>query len=80
SNALETRQVQLALWESKINHTLLEAPGLDKELSAGQRIMFRDNDANCTELVGLEPVMLYLDRWHSFCDDRSVIAASYALL
>lgn len=80
NNALETKQVQLALWESKINHTLLEAPGLDEELGAGQKIMFRDNDTHFTEIEGLSSIMHYLDRYHSFCSDRPVTAASYALI
>ena len=37
NKATETKQIQLALWESKINHTLLEAPGLDREHGVGQK-------------------------------------------
>ena len=80
NNALETKQVQLALWESKINHTLPEVPCLDKELGTSQRIMFRDNDTHFTEISGLSSILHYLDRYHSFCADRPVTAASYALL
>ncbi|KAF2626204.1 hypothetical protein BU25DRAFT_412038 [Macroventuria anomochaeta] len=80
NNALETKQIQLALWESKINHALLEAPGLDKEHGAGQKIMFRDNDTHFTEVSGLSSILHYLDRYHSFCSDRPVTAASYFLL
>lgn len=80
SNARETKQVQLALWESKISYELLEAPELDKNLSAEQRLMFRDSDTHATEVHGLSSILHYVDRYHSFCADRPVTAAAYALL
>lgn len=80
SDALETKQVQLALWESKTNHTLLERPELDEDVVASPRPMFRDNDMNSTEVEGLSSILHYLDRYHSFCADRPVTATSYALV
>lgn len=80
TNALETKQIQLALWEAKINHTLLDAPGLDRESSPGQKVMYRDGDTHFTEVQGVTAVLHYLDRYHSFCADRPVTARSYALL
>lgn len=80
SNVLETKQVQLALWESKINHTLLKAPELDKNLGTGQKIVFRDNDTFFTEVEGITSTLHYLDRYHSFCAEKPVTAAAYALL
>jgi hypothetical protein len=79
-NARETKQIQLALWESKINHTLLESPDFDKDHGLVQKIMFRDNDTHFTEVSGVTSILHYLDRYHSFCADKPVTAASYALL
>lgn len=80
NNALETKQVQLALWESKINHTILESPVLATEHGANQSITFRDDDAHSTEVLGLTSILHYIDRYHSFCLDKPVTAASYSLL
>lgn len=80
NNAIETKQVQLALWESKINHTLLEAPGLDKLHSASQPVHFRDNDTHFTEVSGLRSVLYYIDRYYPLCSDKPVTAAAYTLL
>ena len=80
NSALETKQIQLALWEAKINHTLLEAPDLDKEHGSGQKLVFRDNDTHFTEVEGVAATLHYLDRYHSFCADRPVTAVSYSLL
>ncbi|KAF1352728.1 hypothetical protein EJ07DRAFT_66071, partial [Lizonia empirigonia] len=80
NNAIETKQVQLALWESKINHTLLEAPGLDKLHSSSQPVHFRDNDTHFTEVSGLRSVLYYIDRYYPLCSDKPVTAAAYTLL
>ncbi|KAH6633311.1 hypothetical protein C7974DRAFT_392504 [Boeremia exigua] len=80
SNVLEMKQVQLALWESKINHKVLEAPDLEKGLVTEQRLVFRDNDTHFTEVEGLSSVLHYIDRYHSFCADKPVTSAAYALL
>ncbi|KAJ4399261.1 hypothetical protein N0V91_009541 [Didymella pomorum] len=80
TDELETKQIQLALWEAKINHTLLDAPDLDMMLGGGQRIMYRDDDTHLTEVEGITAVFYYLDRYHSFCADRPVTARSYTLL
>ncbi|KAJ4332620.1 hypothetical protein N0V87_008248 [Didymella glomerata] len=80
TNTLETKQIQLALWEAKINHTLIDAPELDKEFGSGQKIMYRDDDTQFTEVEGVAVILHYLDRYHSFCSDRPVTARSYALL
>ncbi|KAJ4983907.1 isochorismatase family protein family [Stagonosporopsis vannaccii] len=79
-NALETKQVRLALWESKIDHRLLEAPRLEKELGVGQKVLFRDNDTHFTEVEGVTSALHYLDRYYSFCADKPVTAAAYVLL
>jgi nicotinamidase-related amidase/glutathione S-transferase/alkylated DNA repair dioxygenase AlkB len=80
TNALETKQIQLALWEAKIGHTMLDAPDLDKEFGLGQKVMFRDDDTHFTEVEGVAAILHYLDRYHSFCADRPVTARSYALV
>ena len=80
SSLLETKQVQLALWESKVSHSVLEAPELDKVYALQQRPMFRDNDGDATEVDGVSAILHYIDRYHSFCADKPVTAASYALL
>ncbi|KAF1931435.1 uncharacterized protein M421DRAFT_418072 [Didymella exigua CBS 183.55] len=80
SNAVETKQIQLALAEAKINHTLLDAPDLDIALGSGQKIMYRDSDTHCTEVEGVAAILHYIDRYHSFCADRPVTAKAYALL
>ncbi|KAJ8110430.1 hypothetical protein OPT61_g6724 [Boeremia exigua] len=80
NDALKLKQAQLALWESKVNHIVLEAPDLDKELCARQTLVIRDNDTHFTEVEGLSSILHYLDRYHSFCADKPVTAAAYALL
>ncbi|KAG9203731.1 hypothetical protein G6514_002344 [Epicoccum nigrum] len=77
---LETNQVQLALWESKVSYSVLEAPYLDKVYALQRRLMFRDNDEKATEVDGVSAILHYIDRYHSFCADKPVTAASYALL
>jgi glutathione S-transferase len=42
--------------------------------------MFRDNDGEATEVNGVSAILHYVDRYHSFCADKPVTAASYALL
>lgn len=80
SSSLETKQIQLALWESKVTHSVLEAPDLDKVYALHRRPMFRDNDGEATEVNGVSAILHYVDRYHSFCADKPVTAASYALL
>ncbi|KAF3038397.1 hypothetical protein E8E11_004086 [Didymella keratinophila] len=80
TDARETKQIQLALWEAKINHTLLGAPELDEEFGPEQKVMYRDDDTHFTEVEGAAATLHYLDRYHSFCSDRPVTARSYALL
>ncbi|KAF9700779.1 hypothetical protein EKO04_001580 [Ascochyta lentis] len=78
NNAIQTKQVQLALWEAKVNHTFLEAPNLDNHIL--QRVHFRDNDAYCTEVSGLAPLLHYIDRYYPICSDKPVTAAANSLL
>lgn len=83
NNAVETKQIQLALWESKVNHTLLEAPDLDKDHNEAhrfQRVHFRDNDSHFTEVSGSTSILHYLDRYYPLCSDKAVTAAGYPLL
>jgi nicotinamidase-related amidase/alkylated DNA repair dioxygenase AlkB len=83
SNAIETKQIQLALWESKVNHTLIEAPVLDTGETSTQQIHFRDNDTHSTEVSGVSSILLYLDRYYSLSqspDSKPVTAAAYSIL
>ncbi|KAJ4350573.1 hypothetical protein N0V95_004622 [Ascochyta clinopodiicola] len=80
NNSIETEQIQLALWEAKISHTLLQAPGRDTENRPLQRVHFRDNDLNSTEVSGIAPILYYIDRYYTLCSDRPVTAAANALV
>ncbi|KAF2737022.1 hypothetical protein EJ04DRAFT_431788 [Polyplosphaeria fusca] len=77
NNMVETRMVQLFLWENKINHTFLEAPDLDKQYELDRQVCLRDNDVNHTEVVIAVPILLYLDHYHPMDrDDRGRACSS----
>lgn len=78
--ALEAKQIQVALAEAKVNYTLIDTPDLGRDCGSEQKIMYRDSDAHSTEVRGITAILHYLDRYHSFCADRPVTAASYILL
>jgi nicotinamidase-related amidase/alkylated DNA repair dioxygenase AlkB len=83
NNTIETKQIQLALWESRVNHKVLESPGPYKEHVSTQQSHFRDNDTHSTEVTGLASILHYLDRYYSFStsvDSKSVTAAAYSIL
>ncbi|KAF2130321.1 hypothetical protein P153DRAFT_288326 [Dothidotthia symphoricarpi CBS 119687] len=81
---IETKQVQLALWECKIPHTLMDAPVLDHAFEHAQprEITFRDNDTHHTEVSLVQPVLLYLDRYHPLdrSDSRACTAAAHPVI
>ena len=79
-NVIETKQVQLALWESKVNHTLLESPDIDSDHGSIQQVHFRDNDVHFTEVTGLASVLHYIDRYYPLSAEKPVTAAAYSLL
>lgn len=83
-NEIETKQVQLALWECKIPHTLMEVPILEKgiEKSQHREITFRDNDTHHTEVSLVHPILLYLDRYHPLdrSDSRACTAATFPII
>jgi nicotinamidase-related amidase/alkylated DNA repair dioxygenase AlkB len=71
NNHVETNMMKMFLAETKIPHTLLEAPKMEKEFEVDRQVCFRDNDVNHTEVNIMTPVLLYLDRYYALDkDDR----------
>ncbi|EOA91615.1 uncharacterized protein SETTUDRAFT_30141 [Exserohilum turcica Et28A] len=64
NNAIETRQVQIALAECKIPYSLIEAPSIDPAFERNRHATFRDADTNHTEIHTSTSILLYLDRYH----------------
>jgi nicotinamidase-related amidase/glutathione S-transferase len=83
NNAIEARQAQIGLAEAKIEYTLVEAPGLEKEFEKDRQVAFRDNDALHTEVSTSSSILLYLDRYHPLDKDdrsRSCTANAYPII
>lgn len=83
NSGIETRQAQIALAEAKIEYTLIEAPGLEKEFEADRQVVFRDNDTLHTEVVTSSSILIYLDRYHPLDKDdrsRSCTANAYSIM
>jgi nicotinamidase-related amidase/alkylated DNA repair dioxygenase AlkB len=83
NNVIETAQARLCLWESKVAHTLIEAPSLDNEFELDRQVAFRDTDALHTEVVMSSNILMYLDRYYpldSSPHSRHCTAAAYATI
>jgi hypothetical protein len=83
NNAIENRQVMIALAECKLAYTLVEAPALEKKYEVDRQVSFRDNDTHHTEVVMSSSILLYLDRYYPL--DRSstsnpVTAKAYPII
>ncbi|RMZ74451.1 isochorismatase family [Pyrenophora seminiperda CCB06] len=65
NNLIETNQVMIALAETKIPYTLIEAPQLDLTYEIDRQVTFRDNDTHHTETHMSSSILLYIDRYHS---------------
>ncbi|KAF2243941.1 hypothetical protein BU26DRAFT_391782, partial [Trematosphaeria pertusa] len=77
NNQVENKMIQIFLSEAKINHTMLEAPTLEKQYESDRRVCYRDNDVNHTEVVINVPILLYLDRYYPLDrDDRGRYCSS----
>jgi hypothetical protein len=64
NNAVETRMIKILLTEMKLDHTLIEAPALNKQYELDRQILFRDNDVNHTEVQFTGPILVYVDRYY----------------
>ncbi|KAF2874420.1 hypothetical protein BDV95DRAFT_488072 [Massariosphaeria phaeospora] len=77
NNHVENYMVQVFLWESKMNYTLVEAPSLEKQYELDRQVCYRDNDVNHTEVLIAIPILLYLDHYHPVDrDDRGRASSS----
>jgi nicotinamidase-related amidase/alkylated DNA repair dioxygenase AlkB len=83
NSAIETAQVRLMLWEAKIAHTCIDAPGLDAQYEDNRQVAYRDTDTLHTEVTTSSSILLYLDRYHpldSSSQSRSVTANVYPVM
>jgi nicotinamidase-related amidase/alkylated DNA repair dioxygenase AlkB len=77
---LQTAQVQLALWEAKVAHTLVDAPLLDAGFAKERQVAYRDTDASHTEVSGALAILLYLDRFAPLSSSHAVAASAISTL
>lgn len=85
-NAYETRAVQIALSELKIEYELVEPPAMGaeaKKYEVNRQVRFRDADASHSETSVAVPILLYLDRYYTLDSSehgRPCTAASMDIL